>query len=51
MKKTRYHDMPKDEIREFVIMSSCRTLDEKIERAQEQEIDLELLKKRKSVQD
>lgn len=25
MKKERYHDMSKDEIREFFSMSSCRT--------------------------
>ena len=26
MKKTRYHDMMKDEIREFVSYSKCKTL-------------------------
>ena len=46
MKKVRYHDMPEDDIREFVSISRCKTLNDMISRAQEQEIDLEHLGKR-----
>lgn len=40
-----YNDMLRDGIQEFVSMSSCRTLVDMIAKAQEQEIDLELLRK------
>lgn len=43
--------MLRDEIREFMSMYSCRTLQDLISRAREHEIDLELLKKKKSVRD
>ena len=49
IKKERYHDMMKDEIREFVSMSSCWTLEEKIAMAREWEIYLETVRKRRSV--
>lgn len=49
MKKDRYHDMLKDEIREFVSMSSYKTLDDMIPWAYKQEIDLETVKKIKPV--
>ncbi|KAL7585243.1 hypothetical protein Lser_V15G45405 [Lactuca serriola] len=49
MKKARYHDILKDEIREFLSMSSCNTLDDMIDQAHEQEIELETMRKRKSV--
>lgn len=42
IKNTRYHDMLRDEIREFVSMSSCRTLEDMIAIAQEWEIELKL---------
>lgn len=48
MKKMRYHDMLRDDIRKFVSISGCRTLEDMIDRAQEQEIELELRTKRKS---
>lgn len=51
MKKAKYHDMLKDEIREFMSMSRCRTLEHIIARAREREIDLETMKKMKSVQE
>ena len=35
MKKAGYHDMLKDEIRQFVSMSSYRTLEDMITRARE----------------
>lgn len=50
IKKERYHDMIKDEIQEFVNMSSCKTLDDMIVTDEKQEIDLETARKRKLVQ-
>ena len=47
MKKVLYHDMLRDDIREFVSRSSCKTLEDMIARAREREIDLEHLGKRK----
>ena len=47
MKKVRYHDMFRDDIMEFVSLSGCETLKDMIARAQEREIDLEHLGKRK----
>ena len=47
MKKVRYYDMPWDDIREFVSMSRCKTLNDMISRAREWEIDFEHLGKRK----
>lgn len=47
MKKTGYHDMLKDKIREFVRYSGCKIVNDMIVRAREQEIELELRKKRK----
>lgn len=41
--------MLKDEIQEFVSMSSCRTLEDMIARAREREIDLETVRKRNQV--
>lgn len=35
MKKTQFHNMLKDGIREFVSFSVCRTLEEMIDRARE----------------
>lgn len=48
--KSLYHDMLKDEIWEFVSMSTCKTLDDMIGWAREQDIDQETQTKRKSVQ-
>ena len=50
MKKVRYHDMMRDDIKEFVSLSGCETLNYMIARAQECEIDLQHLRKRKPVQ-
>lgn len=50
MNNERYHDMLKAEIQEFVNMFSCRTLEDMIVRVGELELDLELLRKRKSIQ-
>ena len=50
MKKAKYHDMLKDEIWEFVSMSSCRRLEDMIVRARERQIDMETVRKRKLVQ-
>ena len=47
MKKTRYCDMLRDNIREFVIFLACRNLKDMIARSQEREIDLEYMGKRK----
>lgn len=42
MKKKRYRDMLLDDIRELVSMSSYKTLDDMIAKAQEREIELQL---------
>lgn len=42
--------MLKDEIREFVSISSCKTLEDMIAQDREQEIDRESVRKRKSIQ-
>lgn len=49
MKSVRYHDVLRDGIHEFVSMYNCRNLKDMIVGAREWEIDLGLLKKRKSV--
>lgn len=49
MKNTRYHVMLSDEIRDFVSISTYRTLEDMIATAREWEIDLELLKKQNTV--
>ena len=46
MKKTRYHDMLRADIREFVSFLAYRTLKYMIARGREQEINLEHLGKR-----
>ena len=43
MKKARYHEMLRADIREFVSRSDCKTLEDMISRAREREIDLERL--------
>ena len=48
MQKTRYHDMLRADIPEHVSYSACPTLEFMITRVREREIDLELLKKRKT---
>lgn len=48
MRKTRYHDMLRPNIQEFISFSNCSKLDNMISRAQEQEIDLEHICKRKA---
>lgn len=50
MMKTRYHDMLRDDIREFVSFSGCKNLNDMIERARERAIELELRMKRMSEQ-
>ena len=50
MKKIKYHDMLRDDIREFVSLSGCKTLNDMIVRSREWEIDLEHLGKRNSKQ-
>lgn len=42
MKNKRYHDMLRDGIMEFVSMLGCGNLEDKIARAWEHEIELEL---------
>ena len=46
MKKARYHEMLRSDIRQFMIQSSCKTLEDMLARAREREIDLEMEKKR-----
>ena len=47
MKKTRYHDILRDDIHDFVSPSGCKTLKDMISTAREREIDLVNIKKRK----
>ena len=47
IRKTRYHDMLKADIREYVSYSTCPALETMISRAREREIDLQYLRKRK----
>lgn len=49
MRKAMYHDILKDETREFLSMSKYRTLEDMIAWAREQEINLGTVRKRKSV--
>lgn len=49
MKKARYYDMLKDEILTFVSMYSYKTMEDMIAGDREREIDLETIRKRKSV--
>lgn len=46
--KTRYQYMLRNDIREFVSFSGCKTLNDMIMRAREREIQLEIQTKRKS---
>ena len=46
MRKTRYHVIPRDDIREFVSFLGCKTLNDMIEKACEREIELEIRTKR-----
>lgn len=48
-KKALYHDISKDEIWEFMSLSTCKTLEDMIAWYCEREIDLETVRKRKSV--
>ena len=41
-----YHDMLRDDVREFMSISGCKTLNDMISRTWEWEIDLENLRKR-----
>ena len=50
MKKVMYHDMLRDDIREFVSFSGCETVNYMITKSLEREIDLKHLRKRKSKQ-
>lgn len=50
VKKSRYHNMLRAKIREFVSFSFYQTLEQMIDRTREREIKLELQKKRKSPQ-
>lgn len=49
MKKSRYHDMSNDEIREFMSMSGYRILYLMIAQEYGREIDLDTVRKRKPV--
>ena len=48
MKKTWYHDMLRVDIQKYVSYSACPTLDDMIAKAQEGEIDIEHIRKRKT---
>lgn len=43
----RYHDMLRNEIREFVSLSGCETLNDMIARARKHDINIDHLGKRK----
>lgn len=46
MKKLRFHDMLQDDIRKFIIMSSCKDLVDMITGAWEREIKMHLRSRR-----
>ncbi|XP_023736709.1 uncharacterized protein LOC111884641 [Lactuca sativa] len=48
MKRTRYHSMLRDDIREFLSFTGCKTLNEMVEKAREREIELDTRTKRKT---
>ena len=48
MRKTRYHDMMRYDVSEFVRLSACPTLDDMISTVREREIELEHTEKRKA---
>lgn len=50
MNKTRYHDMLREDIKEFVSFSSFWKLEDMIARTREREINLENLSKKKEEQ-
>ena len=43
----RYHSMPRDDIREFVSFTGCKTLNEIVEKTHEREMELDHCGKRK----
>ena len=45
MKKARYHEMLRSDLRQFLSRSSCKMLEDMIVRAREREIDLEMERK------
>ena len=47
IKKVRYHEILRSDIRQFVSRSRCRTLEDIISRAMERNIDIEIEKNRK----
>ena len=50
MKKTWYHSILRDDIWEFMSLTRCMTLNEMVEKAREEEIELELCMKWKPEQ-
>ena len=48
MRRTRYHDMLRADIREHVSFSACPNLESMIARERNREIDLEYIRKRKA---
>ena len=51
MKKARHHEMLRSDIREFVIRSGCKMLEDMISQAKEREIDLGHPRKRPKTSD
>ena len=47
MKKTRYHEMLRSDIQQFMSRSSCKTLEDMITGTRDREIDIEMERKRK----
>ena len=47
IKKTKYHDVLRDDIRDFVSISGCKNLNDMIERARDLDIELETWSNRK----
>lgn len=50
MRRTRYHSMLREGIREFVSFTRCKTLNEMVDKAREREMELESRTKRKTEQ-
>ena len=48
MRRTRYHSMLRDDIREFLSFTGCKTLNEMVKKARKREMELDFHTERKS---
>ena len=47
LRRTQYHSMLREDIREFVSFTGCKTLNEMVDKAREREMELDLCTNRK----